>query len=83
MTILQIGSTLGGDGLTQVVYGCDGCETRTGDPYACFAFVTRPDGGDEWDRSDVEGWAFCHDGEGRSFTYCPDCAAKLAELPLT
>lgn len=74
MGLIQTGSTLYRDGsssgLTQLVYGCDGCEAKTGDLYAHIAFVTRPPGG-EWDNSEVEGWAFTDDGD-----LCPECAAK-------
>ena len=67
MGVLQTGSALGGDGLTQVVYGCDGCEAKTGDMYARIAFVLRPEGGDEWDDSEIEGWTFID-----AHCYCPD-----------
>lgn len=81
--VLQTGSTLyvhegtlTSSGLTQVVYGCDGCEARTGDIYACVAFVTRsPDG--EWDESEIEGWKFFHDADGIECSYCPRCAGPV------
>jgi hypothetical protein len=79
MAVIQVGSTLYADGtssgLTQVIYGCDGCEAKTGDPYARLAWVERPPGG-EWDDSELEGWAFLYDDEGANRLYCPDCAAE-------
>jgi hypothetical protein len=77
MGVLQTGSTLFSDGtssgLTQVVYGCDGCEARTGDMYARIAFVEISRRG-EWDESEIEGWTF-FDG----YCYCPDCVREWGD----
>jgi hypothetical protein len=74
MTLIQTGSTLYRDGTSsgihQLVYACDGCEAKTGDPYACIAFIVRTPTG-EWDDSEAEGWTL---RDGCSF--CPDCVPK-------
>jgi hypothetical protein len=70
VAVLQIGLTFGGDGVTSVVYGCDGCEAKTGDMYARIAWYRRLDDG-EWDDSEIEGWTF---SEG--YCYCPACVRE-------
>jgi hypothetical protein len=71
MTLIQTGSALDGRGITQLVYSCDGCKTKTGDPYAHIAFVHVTEG--EWDDSEVEGWLVDESGE-----YCAECAKERA-----
>ena len=81
MSLLQTGSTLHNtsnglmsSGPTQLVYGRDGCEQKTGDPYARIAFVVRDSGDEEWDESEIQGWTFTEAG-----SYCPACSGNEDE----
>jgi hypothetical protein len=81
-TIIHVeGEGLVSLGLNELVYGCDGCEERTGDPYAHLAWVLiAPDG--TVDETEIEEWEFVHDepeGSGCMRSYCADCARSRRE----
>jgi hypothetical protein len=83
MGLLQTGSKffdpstgLFSSGLTEKVYGCDGCKQKTGDRYARLAFVFRDSGEDEWDESEIQGWTFIEDE-----CYCPTCSGNEDVAP--
>jgi hypothetical protein len=83
VALIQTGSTIYADGsssgLTQLVYGCDGCEADTGNPYENIAFALG-DGSGVFDWSELEGWAQVADEDGDTREYCPACSDRAATL---
>jgi hypothetical protein len=85
MGLIETGSTLAftAHGLVRVgnvelLYGCDGCEAKTGDPYAHLAWVIVARDRAVVDDSQVAGWRF-DDGEDKSWRsrcYCAGCASE-------
>ena len=57
----------------QLVYNCDACAIRTGDPYESpITFVYLDEYGVPENPADFEGWEF------DPYSLCPDCARRRA-----
>jgi hypothetical protein len=84
MGLMQTGSTLEISGGTatpigdmELLYSCDGCEERTGDPYSKLSFVVMRRDGEVLNASSVAGWTFYYDEDDKACTraYCRDCSS--------
>lgn len=67
----------------ELLYGCDGCEGRTGNPYARLAkVVLAPVRGRIVDDRDARGWTFFHDEPGKPCTraYCAVCSGDRGDI---
>jgi hypothetical protein len=61
-------------------YTCDGCEAKTGNPYANIVTVVLARDGSVVDDSQADGWKFFWDEPEKPCTrsYCPGCAPSAA-----